>query len=237
MGQSLNAESETLRKIDQLLQNIPGVRSQPLPLGELIEREAAALLSAQGRGETCAAYLLRGDKYRPGQSQHTDAELLAAPLSRSEAAAAMTRWHWFRDAAHLARHAQELVDPCFEAACDAIVAGDAAALRALLAAQPSLARQRSCFAHHQTLLQHVSANGIEHHRQWQSPANAVELATLLLAAGAEPDADCDTYGGSTALTLLVTSAHPARAGVQAALVEALCRAGAKPDGPEADCRP
>jgi hypothetical protein len=87
------------------------------------------------------------------------------------------------------------------------------------------------------LLQHVAANGIERQRQWQSPANAVELATLLLAAGAEPDAGCDSYGCSTALSLLVTSAHPARARVQAALVEVLCRAGAKPDGPEADGKP
>ena len=85
-------------------------------------------------------------------------------------------------------HADEVVDPAFEAACDAIVEGDAAVLRALLARDPALLHARSRFAHHQTLLQHVAANGIEHSRQWQSPPNAVEIAEILLGAGAEPDA-------------------------------------------------
>ena len=39
------------------------------------------------------------------------------------------------------------------------------------------------------------------------------------------------------MTLLVSSAHPAAAGVQAPLVEALCRGGAKPDGPDEDSMP
>lgn len=231
-----SSESDTLRDIARLLQAVPGARSEPLTVTQLIEREAAALRAAHARGEPCTAYLIRGDKYRDGAAA-TDAEVLAAPLSADAARAALVRWHWFESAERLAAHAHDVVDPRFEAACDAIVAGDAAALRALLLAQPSLARQRSPFAHHQTLLQHVAANGIESHRQWQSPANAVELARLLLEAGAEPDAPCDSYMCSTALTLLVTSAHPARAGVQAPLVELLCEWGAQPDGPERDGQP
>ena len=54
---------------------------------------------------------------------------------------------------------------------------------------------------------------------------------LLLERGAEPDAICDAYGADdTTLGLLVSSAHPAAAGVQAALVEELCRGGARVDG-------
>jgi hypothetical protein len=60
---------------------------------------------------------------------------------------------------------------------------------------------------------------------------------VLLERGAEPDALCETYGGGrgqTTLYLLVSSVHPADAGVQAALVEELCRGGARVDGLDDD---
>ena len=74
----------------------------------------------------------------------------------------------------------------------------------------------------------MAANGIEVERQIQSPANAVEIMRLLLERGAEVDALCETYGGGrnqTTMCLLVSSCVPAEAGVQAALVDELCRVG------------
>jgi ankyrin repeat protein len=99
---------------------------------------------------------------------------------------------------------------------------------------------RSPFPHRQTLLHHVAANGIEVERQIQSPANAVDVLRLLLDRGADPDATCDSYGGgngATTLCLLVSSAWPAAAGVQAALVKTLCRSGARVDGIDDDGLP
>ena len=88
------------------------------------------------------------------------------------------------------------------------------------------------------LLHHVAANGIEVERQLQTPPNAVGIMRLLLERGAEPDAICDAYGADdTTLGLLVSSAHPAAAGVQAALVEELCRGGARVDGLDDDGAP
>ena len=55
----------------------------------------------------------------------------------------------------------------------------------------------------------------------------VEVARVLLAAGAEVDAPSD---GGTTLGLVATSYHPAHAGVQIALIGALIDAGASPDG-------
>jgi ankyrin repeat protein len=86
----------------------------------------------------------------------------------------------------------------------------------------------------------VAANGIEVERQLQSPPNATDIARLLLERGSEPDASCETYGGGrsqTTLCLLVSSAGPAVAGVQAALVEELVRGGALVDGVDDDGLP
>ena len=74
--------------------------------------------------------------------------------------------------------------PNFEAAVDAIVGGDVAALARLLHDHPELARARSTRAHRSTLLHYVSANGVEDFRQ-KTPANILEITKLLLKAGAD----------------------------------------------------
>jgi len=118
----------------------------------------------------------------------------------------------------------------FEAAADAVVAGDVATLTRLLREDPKLIRARSTRAHQSTLLHYVGANGIEDFRQ-KTPRNAVEITKILLNAGAEVDADNGDYGGrGTALGLVATSVHPARMGVQIALLDTLLQAGASPDG-------
>jgi hypothetical protein len=82
----------------------------------------------------------------------------------------------------------------FETAVDALVDGDAAALRKLLNGNPGLARERSMREHRSTLLHYVSANGVEDFRQ-KTPGNIVAIATLLLDAGAEVNAESAAYGG------------------------------------------
>jgi ankyrin repeat protein len=121
----------------------------------------------------------------------------------------------------------------FEAAADAIVSGDAPALRRLLAARSGLVRERSAREHHSTLLHYVSANGVEDFRQ-KTPSNIVEIACLLLDAGADVDAQSDAYGGGcTTLGLVATSVHPEKAGVQIALLRTLLERGASLQSPSA----
>ena len=121
----------------------------------------------------------------------------------------------------------------FEAAADAIVDGDIDGLRRMLQADPDMIRARSLRSHHSTLLHYVGANGIEAFRQ-KTPANAVEIASLLLDAGAEVDAAAGMYGGgSTPLGLVATSIHPLLAGVQDALMALLLERGAVLDQPDA----
>lgn len=127
----------------------------------------------------------------------------------------------------------------FESAVDAIVSGDVVTLKELLLDDPSLVRARSSKDHKATLLHYIAANGVENERQ-NTPANAVEIAQTLIETGAEVDALSEIYDGgtqSTTLNLLLTSAHPAKAGVMMDLVVALCNAKAAANGVADDGSP
>src|SRR6266700_1261431 len=170
-----------------------------------------------------------------------DTEIRAAPLSLDDARLAVARSHDFLDWASLAAWV-EAVSPqgpafAFEAAVEAVVNGDLAALQDALRRNPALVQARSsrvcCFdppVHRATLLHYVAANGVEAYRQ-KTPPNAVEIARALLQAGAEPDALADMYGAEcTPMSMLVSSSHPAEAGLQVPLVELLLDFGAAIEG-------
>ncbi|HEV8147013.1 MAG TPA: ankyrin repeat domain-containing protein [Bryobacteraceae bacterium] len=116
----------------------------------------------------------------------------------------------------------------FEEAADAVIAGDIAKLRHMLREHPKLVRARSTRTHRSTLLHYVSANGVEDFRQ-KTPKNIVDVAKILIDAGAEVDAE-NNPGRGTTVGLIATSYHPAAAGVQIALLELLLDSGASPDG-------
>jgi len=139
----------------------------------------------------------------------------------------------------------------FAQAVKAVVTADVPGLKELLDQRPDLVTNQARAAHRSTLLHYTAANGIENELQLSGesiyqliqnsgpaarPAlkeRAVEIARILLDAGSEVDATCETYGGGnlqTTLNLLVSSGHPAGAGVQPELVRLLCKAGASADG-------
>ncbi len=139
----------------------------------------------------------------------------------------------------------------FAQAVKAVVTADVPGLKELLDQRPDLVTNRAEAAHRSTLLHYTASNGIEDELQLSgesiyqliqnsAPAErpplkerAIEIARILLAAGSEVDATCETYGGGhlqTTLNLLVSSGHPAGAGVQPELVRLLCKAGASADG-------
>jgi ankyrin repeat protein len=124
----------------------------------------------------------------------------------------------------------------FEAAVEAVIAGDIPTLEKLLADDPGLIRARSTQKHRATLLHYVSANGVEDIRQ-KTPPNAVEVAKVLLDAGAVVDALADAYGRGATLGLVASSVHPLRAGVQIPLLELLLERGAAVDGPAGTWQP
>ena len=127
----------------------------------------------------------------------------------------------------------------FEAAADAVVNGDLTTLEALVRRNPRLVKARSSRVHGATLLHYVAANGVEDFRQ-KTPPNALAIARFLLEAGADVDGLANTYGGDkyqTTLNLLVSSTHPAEAGLQAPLVHLLLDFGAAVNGLDDDASP
>ncbi len=156
----------------------------------------------------------------------------AEPLLLADAQFFLAREHGFPSWPKFAEHVRALESAQstvtnFEAAAEAIVAGDERTLAALLRQDPSLVKARSLREHRSTLLHYCSANGVEDYRQ-RTPSNIVAVARMLLDAGAEVNAESDAYGGrSTTLMLTATSFHPERAGVQRALMELLLDRGAR----------
>lgn len=191
-------------------------------------RESAALFEAWRSGDDAAAWRFRWQ--HPEFRGRPVAEVRTADLQLADAQLVIAREQEFESWNRLAGFIETLARDAdvrrFEAAADAIVTGDLETLRSRLREEPELIRARSTRRHGATLLHYIAANSVEQVRQ-KTPPNAVEVADMLLAAGAEVDALAEAYGTRcTTMSLLVSSAHPAGAGLQTALAERLAAAGA-----------
>jgi hypothetical protein len=195
------------------------------------EREAEALHAALLAGDQDVQWRYKWE--HPRFRDRTLDAVQSATLGLSDAQDAQTviaREYGFEDWPHLVRFAESVArDEAirrFEAAVEAVISGDRASLQAMLREHPELVRARSARRHHATLLHYIAANGVEGSRQ-KTPANAVEMAKLLLDNGAEVDALADMYDQTcTTMSMLVSSSPPADAGLQTALAETLVDYGA-----------
>lgn len=224
----------------------------PLPFRSSLARyraQAAELLSRLEAGATDAVQVFHENhprfldetvRWKP--KDMSPEEILTASLTQADAELAVARAYSFQDWASLEEWVRVSADEGsaagrFEAAVEAVVAGDEAALARLLAQDPELVRARSGIVtsydppvHRATLLHYVAANGVEGFRQ-RTPPNALAIARQLLAAGCDPNAVAEMYGGeATVLSMLVSSSHPAQAGVQVELVRLLADFGADLEG-------
>ncbi len=219
----------------------------PLPCDaplSLYQQQAAALLEGWQSEEPSAIGIFRArhpqflDHKIPWlQRRLSPEQVRATPIGADDAKLALARWYDFYDWSKLEELVNAAVVPGpvqrFERAVDAMVAGGAGTLRRLLAEDPELVRARSTRVNffdppvnRSTLLHYVAANGVESYRQ-KSPKNAVEMATIVLDAGADPNALQSSYGGeNTTMAMLVSSEPPRAAGVQVPLIDTLVAYGA-----------
>src|SRR5438552_10222564 len=221
---------------------------KPLPFRTTLEqyqKQAEELLEAHGAGDAQAIRIIHEkhprflDSKIPWLPKNLpDSEIRSAAFEFADAQLTIARCYDFQSWPALTEYVEAVTrdgSPVFqfESAVEAVITGDLSALESLLGENPELVRARSTRithydppVHRATLLHYIAANGVEGYRQ-KTPGNAVEIAKALLQAGAEVDALADMYGGlSTTMSMLVSSCHPAKAGVQVALVETLLDFGA-----------
>jgi len=196
------------------------------------QQQAEALLEGLKSGDKAAPWRFKW--MHPRFRGKSVSDVGAATLDETDAQMVIAHEYGFESWADLAAFTDavrrdDAVDR-FEAAVEAVVSGDVAALRAMLGEHLELTHAHSTRRHHATLLHYIAANGVESGRQ-KTPANAVDVAKMLLEGGAEVDALADMYDARcTTMSMLVSSCHPAAAGLQAALAETLLGYGAALDG-------
>jgi len=202
-----------------LLANYPGDYTV---LGAL-EAQAHALYEGHKRRNRAVHFQI--SSWFPPLTGAGTEDILDSPFTLENAKLTVAREHGFTDWEQVETQGRLKFNRNFENAVDAVVNGDTDALRALLRANPSLIHAVSPYGHQATLLHYVAANGVESWRQ-TVPPNAVEITQALIDAGADVEAKSNMYGGRhTAMSLLVTSAHPKAAGLTEAIAAVLRSAG------------
>jgi hypothetical protein len=203
-----------------------------------LKYQAKDLLREHRLGDLAAAQRIR--EFHPRFAGASDEEIFRAQLRLSDAQLAIARESGFASWARLKRHIESpapsdqldrphherIEDPVFRKGVELIDAGDAAGLRAHLREHPKLVHEHNLFEggnyfQNPTLLEFVAENPIRHGKL---PENIVEVARVILEAGAERSAINETLG------LVASGRVPRECKVQIPLIDLLCDYGAEPTG-------
>jgi len=193
-----------------------------LPIRVQLDQQAHQIVTAHNAGDR--AVVPHITCWHPKLVCHSAEDIMGSEFTLDDARETIAREYGFTNWADVEARGANPPDPEFENAVDTLLRGDVEELSQLLAGDPSLVHRRSSFGHRSTLLHYVGSNGVESHRQ-RVPLNLAEIAQVLVNAGADVNATANIYGGSTTIGLLVTSDHPATAGVTADVLKVLEAAG------------
>jgi hypothetical protein len=205
-------------------------------LGHL-RHQAKDLMRARNSGEPEECQLIREFVARFAKS--SDAEIVAARFTLSDAQFAIARAYGFASWARLKSHIErpgdqspdlpyheQIKDANFREAVDLLDSGDEDGLRDHLKTHPEILRQRVEFEggnyfRNPSLLEFCAENPIRH---GSLPANIVQMVLAIMEAGEPEKKAIDSTLG------LVSSGCVAReCAVQIPLIELLCSYGASPD--------
>lgn len=217
---------------------MPVKRLPPNPNLDHLKYQAKDLLRGLAARHPSVVQQIR--EFHPDFSNASDAEIFNATLSLSAAQLTIARAYgfpsWPRLKAHVESPAlaarlnlpfeERIDDPAFLRAVDLLDAGDADGLRHHLKQHPKLVHQHVPFEggnyfRNPTLLEFIAENPI---RKGRLPANIVEIATVILDAGATESAIEEALG------LVATGRIPRECRVQVPLIDLLTDRGADPNG-------
>jgi len=220
--------SDEVRAVRQLHADVFTDGFRQLSIRDQLARQAQRIHEAHRSGNRAVATHVTC--WHPELVGHSVEQIMNHHLTLADSRETIAREYGFGGWGDADQRGTRPPDPHFEAAVDALLAGDVESLRTALRRYPSLASATSSFGHRSTLLHYVGSNGVETYRQ-VVPLNLAEVAQTLLDAGANVNGTAEMYGGgSTTIALLITSSHPAEAGVIDDVVRVLLDAGAEADG-------
>jgi ankyrin repeat protein len=204
-----------------------------------LKHQAKDLFKARTDRDPQAAQRIR--EFHPRFKHAADAAIFDAKFSLADAQLTIARERGFTSWPKLKRRVEKpapaddlrlpfqerIQDAAFRRAVDLLDAGDVESLRSHLSAHPNLVRQRVVFEggnyfQNPSLLEFVAENPIRH---GELPANIVEVARLILDAGAKND----RTSLDETLSLVCSGRVPREFGVQIALIDLLCDYGADPN--------
>jgi hypothetical protein len=217
--------SDQVREVERLHHDLLTDSVRRLPIRDQLDRHAHRIVEAHNAGNR--AVVTQITCWHPKLACRSADDIMGGGFTLDDARETIAREYGFANWSDVEARGSDPPDRDFELGVDTLLRGDVQTLRGLLTDNPTLVHQRSSFGHRSTLLHYVGSNGVETYRQ-RVPLNLAEIARLLVEAGADVNATANMYGGgSTALGLLVTSYHPAMAGVTGAVRKVLEAAGAK----------
>lgn len=216
---------DQVREVERLHRDLLTDAVRRLPIHDQLDRQAHRIVEGHKAGDR--AVVTHITCWHPTLVCRSADDIMSSDFTLEDARQTIAREYGFADWSDVEARGTSPPDQDFEIAVDTLLNGDVEKLRGLLADDMSLIHRRSSFGHRSTLLHYVGSNGVETYRQ-RVPMNLAEITRLLVESGADVNATANMYGGgSTTLGLLVTSDHPAKAGVTDEVRKVLVAAGAK----------
>jgi hypothetical protein len=202
---------ETLELHQHILQHPGSYRS----VKELIILLANNLFNHLKNGNPTALKII--STYLPEFHEKVTSEIPSAGLDLEDCQLAIAKEYGYANWENALSESDQTFDKDFEAAINLLVNGDLQKLQKLLEEHPEILQQHSPFWHSAGLIHYVASNGVEIWRQCV-PDNLLEITSMLLNHGADPQMPNNIYGGSNLINLIETSSHPNKVGIANQLI-------------------